>query len=250
MRINRTTERTIQMLELISKHPKGLSLTEIINVMDIPKTSAFDILRTLDYLNMIELIDERAKIYTLSVKSFVIGSRYLHEIDLVKVARPFIESLGDEMSKTIFLGIINNEKVIYLDKYKPKSEILTTCKVGSENGIYCTSLGKAILAFTKNNKEFIKRIELNKITERTIIDRGKLNKELDEIKNQGFAIDNREHQDHMLCIGAPIFNHNKNVIAAISATGLYIEGKDYDSEICLVTETALKISNKLGYDGS
>lgn len=250
MKYNRTAMRTIKMLELISDYPKGLSLAEITSIMDIPKTSAYDILVTLEHLQMVELIDERSKVYGLGVKTFVVGSKYIDEIELVKVARPFIEALGNQLSKTVFVGINNGDKIVYLDKFRPKSEILTTCKVGAENPVHCTSLGKALLAFSDDFREKVDALDLYPKTQYTITDKDALCEELQKTRARGYSVDDREHQDHMLCTGAPIFNHNGKVIAAISVTGLYIEDKDYDSEHILVKETAHSISNKLGYRGS
>jgi DNA-binding IclR family transcriptional regulator len=247
MNINRTTKRTIDMLELISKNPKGLSLSEIANEMDIPKTSAYDILTTLTYMQMVELIDERSKIYALGVKTFAIGSKYIGGVELIKLARPYMEELGNKLSKTIFLGIRTNDKVIYLDKYCPKSEILTTCNIGSESGLHCTSLGKAILAFDKHYKKIIDQLDLYPKTSKTITDKESLYKEVEKIRQQGFAIDDREDREHMLCSGAPIFNHNGKIIAALSFTGLYVEGKDYNSEYMLLKEAANEISGKMGF---
>lgn len=249
MKYNRTAMRTIEMLELISDHPNGLSLAEITGIMDIPKTSAYDILVTLEHMQMVEMIDERSKVYGLGVKSFVVGSKYIDEIELVKVAKPFIEALGNQLSKTVFVGINNGDKIVYLDKYRPKSEILTTCKIGAENPVHCTSLGKALLAFSDDYKERVEGLDLYPKTDYTITDKDEFCEELRLTRERGYSVDDREHQDHMLCTGAPIFNHNGKVVAAISVTGLYIEDKDYHSEHILVKETAHSISSKLGYRG-
>jgi DNA-binding IclR family transcriptional regulator len=104
MIVNRTSKRTIDMLELISKNPKGLSLNEIVNIMDIPKSSAFDILHTLNELEMIELLDARSRIYSIGVRSFIIGNSYIDNLDIIKIAEKYLEKLGDNVGKTIFLG--------------------------------------------------------------------------------------------------------------------------------------------------
>lgn len=247
MRINRTAERTIQMLELVGDHPRGLSLAEITEIMDLPKTSAYDILMTLKQTNMVELIDKRSKVYGLGVKSFVIGSKYIDEIEMVKIARPYIEKLGGQLDKTVFFGILNSDKIIYLDKFRPAGEILTTCQIGAENGVHCTALGKAILANKADRSETIDQLDLYSKTDYTITDVDALNEELDKIQKQGYAVDDREHMEHMLCAAAPVFDHTGEVVAAISITGLYLPDKDYTEEFMIIKEIGKEISMKLGY---
>ena len=247
MKNNRTVERTVAILDLLSKHPQGLSLSEIKDHLDIPKTSAYDIIVTLQNNQMVEILDERLKIYGIGIKTFTIGNRYTANLDVIKVAKPFIEELGKNLKKTIFLGVMTGMKIVYIDKYSPKDEILTTCAIGSENGLHCTSLGKAILAYVPNYEEIKKHLKLYKKTENTIDNFEDLDKELAATRARGYSIDNREHREHMFCSGAPIFDHNGRVIAAISNTGLYDKNKDYQPEFEMVKQAAENISSKLGY---
>ncbi|OOB78687.1 MAG: hypothetical protein ATN33_04845 [Epulopiscium sp. Nele67-Bin001] len=83
MKINRTVDRTIAMLEIISNHPNGLTLNEISDAMQIPISSAFDILHTLIDNDMIQKLHPKSKIYVLGVKSFMIGSKYVSVRDIM-----------------------------------------------------------------------------------------------------------------------------------------------------------------------
>ncbi len=76
MKINRTVDRTISILELISNNPDGLTLNEISEALQIPTSSTFDILQTLLINDMIHKIQPYSKRYILGTKTFMIGSRY------------------------------------------------------------------------------------------------------------------------------------------------------------------------------
>lgn len=245
--MNNTAQRTIDMLELISKNPKGMSLKEIVDMMDIPKTSAFSILHTLNQLDMVELVDSRAKIYSIGVRSFIIGNAYIENRDVVKIAKPYLEELGNQTGKTVFLGKENKGKVVYLYKYEPEKATITTCKVGNQNELHCTALGKCILAFSPDYKERINKLKLNRRTPRTIVDKETLIKNIEKIKQQKFSVDDREYEDYMVCMAAPIFNYKKEIEAAISISGLYMEGKDFQHEIDKLKMIAENISRKLGF---
>ncbi len=77
MKTNRTVDRTIAMLELISNNSQGLTLQEISETLQIPTSSAFDILHTLIDNDMVQKVQPPAKVYVLGVKAFMIGSKYV-----------------------------------------------------------------------------------------------------------------------------------------------------------------------------
>lgn len=247
MKINRTTKRTIDMIDLISKHKKGLTLKEIMQEMDIPQTSAFDILQTLLVLNVIEERYEEYKYYTIGIKAYEIGMAYSHNKDIIQVATPYLEDLGEKLGKTTFIGILDDNQVSYVYKYEPSNAIVTTAKIGTRNEIYCTSLGKAILAFIdeKEQKDILKKIKYVVKTSNTITNKEDFIKELKKIKEKGYAVDDRELEEHIFCLGVPVFNHNE-VVAAISATGMYKKEINLDYETDLIKKTADRISQRLG----
>jgi len=91
---------------------------------------------------------------------------------------------------------------------------------------------------------------LKKFTERTIVDREKLLKELDSVRKRGYAIDNMEHEDYVRCIGAPIFNHEGKVFASISVCGpsQRVNSESIPEMVKLVVKAAQGISKKMRYE--
>ncbi|TCT13827.1 IclR family transcriptional regulator [Natranaerovirga pectinivora] len=248
MKINRTAKRTIDMLDIISKNKKGLTLREITRLMDIPQTSAFDILQTLISMNLIAEKHEEFKRYVIGIKSYEIGMAYSYNNDLIQISIPFLEELGEKLGKTSFLGILDNNQVAYIYKYEPSNAIVTTAKIGSRNDIYCTSLGKVLLAYEEDDYKntLVNNMAFEQKTNKTILNKEDFHKELELVKNQGYALDDRELEEYILCIGAPVFDSNNRIIAAVSATGLFKEDLDIDYETNLVKQTATNISIRLG----
>lgn len=117
---------------------------------------------------------------------------------------------------------------------------------------FCNRLvdGKCLLAFQRKPeviKDILKEIDFKPLTEYTITSPQKYLKELKRVKNIGYAVDFQEDSIYQICIAAPIFNHNKNVVAAISCTFLYdtnLRIKEIGEEMKRI---ALTISKKLGY---
>lgn len=250
MAVSRSTLRTISILELIANNVKGISLSEIAIALDMPVTSVSDIIKALLETDMIELLDERSKLYGIGVKSYYIGNAFISNTSLVDKARPIVDELAVTVNKTVFLGKEVNGRITYIYKYEPKNSLVATCSIGSRTNLHSTSLGKCILAFDNSLLEKTLETELIRKTEHTITDPKLLQVEIEKVRGQGFAVDNREQDEHLLCIGAPIFDHNGEVIAAISISGLYTETTNIEYEASIVKEKALTISKKMGFMGA
>ncbi len=247
MKKSRTATRAIDILELISNETKGLTLSEIATSLEIPVTSASDIIKALLDKEMIEVIDERSKIYGIGVKAFFIGNAFISNTSLIDKSKDIIEKLGTDLNKTVFLGKEVNEKVTYIYKFEPKSTLITTCSIGARTKIHCTSLGKSIMAYDNELFQKVLKKELLKNTKYTITEPELLKKEIKKIREIGYAVDNREQSEHLLCIGAPVFDNNNKVIAALSVSGLYSKDIDIEKQGFIVKESALAISKKMGY---
>ncbi len=248
MKKSRTAIRAIDILELISNEKKGLTLSEIAKTLGIPVTSVSDIIGALLEKEMIEVIDERSKVYGIGVNAFFIGNAFISNTSLIDKSKDIIEKLGVDLNKTVFLGKEVNERITYIYKYEPKSTLITTCAIGARTPIHCTSLGKSIMA---HDNELMKKVlnkELKKNTPFTITDHDLLKAEIDKIRKNGYAVDNREQSEHLLCIGAPIFDNNNKVIASISVSGLYSKDIDIEKQGTMVRKSALEISKKMGYN--
>jgi DNA-binding IclR family transcriptional regulator len=247
MKINNTAKRTIEILDLVSKNPEGLTLGEITAILDIPKTSVYDILVTLESLNAIEVADERLKSYVIGVKTFVIGNSYIQNADLIKISREILKGLGNKLGRTTFIAKESQKKIIYLYKYEPSNAIITTSNIGTLNEVYSTSLGKAIVAFRDDYEEYLNDITFKPISKNTITNKEDFITELIRVRQRGYSLDDREFDDMLSCVGAPIFNHNGKVEAAISAAGFYSDDLDIDYISHSVMKAAKQISEKLGY---
>ena len=95
----------------------------------------------------------------------------------------------------------------------------------------------------------INRITFRRKTENTIMTRAALEEELEKVKQQGYALDAREMEEHMECAGAAVFGPDGSVIGAISVSSLYKPGEDYDALGCLVRKKAEEVSGLLGFLG-
>jgi len=248
---NRSVLRAIDILKILSENQDGMSLKEIMNQLDLPKTSAYDILKALVSQNMVDEFRDDGLLYRIGLKSFQIGNAYLSNTDLINHAKPHLKTLAESLDKTTFVAVLDKNEVTYLYKHEPPKAILTTSNIGTKNPLHCTSLGKAIMSGLEMDDltEVLKDITFEKRTDYTLRSTKALLDDLSLSKTRGYAVDNREIEDHTLCIGAPVFNHEGSVIAGISFSGLYKIELDIEKEGNLVKSTASRISRSLGYSG-
>lgn len=244
---SRAAIRTIKILELVAEYSNGLTMSEIANELDIPVTSVNDIVKALVEMQMLDLIDARGKAYGIGLKAFYIGNAYIRNTSLIDRAKPIVEELGALLNKTVFLGKHANGKVTYLYKHEAPGLLIATCSIGSQASMHNTALGKSILAYDLDALTVVKQKPLKQKTKNTITDLEELFAELEHVRERGYAIDNREHNEHLFCIGAPIFDSSNRVIAALSVSSLYTSDLDVESEAALVREKAKEISMKMGW---
>ncbi|MDO4266995.1 MAG: IclR family transcriptional regulator [Eubacteriales bacterium] len=251
MKLNRTTLRTVEILKLVSRSPEGITLDDICRELALPKTSAYDIVTTLVETGMVNVDRGQRQRYTIGLTSYRIGISYTNNLDFIGVIEPEMRQFAREVGKTVFFGVRSDHEVVYICKSEPENPIITTATVGTKNPMYCTSLGKAILAWTdeETRQQIMNRIRYIKKTEHTITDKASLAKELELVRSQGYALDQREVEEHMECVGAPVFGPDGSVIGALSVSSLYKPTEDYERLGQLTAGKASEISKLLGFMG-
>ena len=249
MKINRTTERSVQILQIIAKSNEGLEMDEICERLSIPRTSCYDILVTLVHLGMLEVNTGVKRSYKIGLNAYRIGMSYMNNRNISEIIAPALKELSKELQKTCFFGVLEGGKIVYISKFEPENPIITTATIGTKNPIYNTSLGKAILSTMSDEeiKGILSGIELKQATRFTITDREELIKNIELVRVRGFALDERELEEHMECVGVPIFDEKKECIGAISASSLYRTDEDYMALGEILKNRGLEISKSLGF---
>ncbi len=211
--------RAVAVLEMLGESEVPLSLAEICQRMEIHKSTAHRSLMVLERITLIERTQDNR--FRLGLKLYELGNRAVEQIDLRARIRPYFWKLSAQLGETVHLGVLQKTSVVYLDKAEPNRRICMSSKMGSSNPVYCTSLGKAILAFLPPDsaEEIIGQIRFVRYTPKTITTKEDLQKSLERVRRRGFAVDDEEIEMGVRCIGAPIFDENRMPIAALSMSG-------------------------------
>lgn len=247
--MNRTIGRAYEALALLGSHPSGLTLKEITQSLQIPKSSAFDIVQTLLGLKLTAISKANDKKYVLGSEIFSLGMLYVSNLNVTDVYEQYLIPLADELHRNAFVAVLDELEIVYIYKYVGVGAKLATCNLGTRSDLYSTALGKVLLSYLPEDvrDRTIDRIEFKRHTEYTIMSKEALKKECIKVRNRGYATDNREREPHMLCFSCPIFDYTGNVVAAVSVSDIYYEGMDRAVIVDKLKACALNISKALGY---
>lgn len=250
MKLNRTLVRAIEILELVSRKREGYTLAQLAEFLDSPKSSTFDIVKTLVYKNLLtENVQGGVTKYKIGLQSFLIGSSYINDIDIVNIAKPDLINLATQMSATTFIAVMDDYQVTYIYKYESEDSIITTANIGTRRSIHSAALGKSMVAFYSKEllDQAIKNTNFTPYTQYTITSIEEFLKELEQVRVKGYAVDNRENSLQQIAVAAPVMDYEGNVVASISCVGYYEKEIDLDNLGVIVKDVADKISRNLGY---
>ena len=204
---------------VVTSGGSGMTFARIVAETGIPKASAHRSLRELVELTALNF-DPETKLYSGGLLLARFGAAVTANYDLRTVARPFLQSLHEEFGHVVTLGIRNEETGVYIDKIEATDFGLRLhSEIGKSFPLHCTAMGKVLLCHAE--PAVIRRVlnrKLKAYTENTITDAGQLREELQEIKTQGYAIDNEEITRGLVCVAAPIIGIDGNVAGAMSCT--------------------------------
>ncbi|WP_202079294.1 IclR family transcriptional regulator [Caldalkalibacillus salinus] len=244
-------DRAVAILKILSDAPTGLSVTDIAKKLGLAKSTTHRLLNALLHHNIVKQ-DTHTQHYSLGLYLFTLASSVFEELSIREVARPHLERLCHKTNEVVHLCIQDHLDVLYIDKIESNSTIRIYSKIGRRTMFHCTSAGKALLAGMEDQalKQLVLNYKLQPFTDDTITDPLKLIKEIKEVRSQGYALDNMEHVEGVRCIGAPIYNHEGQVVASFSLSGPS-ERMDTDrianELVPIVIETSQNISKLLGY---
>ncbi|MDR1931271.1 MAG: IclR family transcriptional regulator [Spirochaetales bacterium] len=247
--------RAMTLLEILSKE-EYLGITEIAKRSKIHKSTVFRFLNTFAQLGYVYR-DSNGDKYGLSLKLNALVGIRSGSGDILKFAAAPLDRIAQETGETVHLAILEKGALVYLRKIE-STRSLRVVTMGSTVGgsvpMYCTGLGKAILAWLPlhEQEKYIAHQVFEKFTETTITDGPSLLKELALIRERGYAFDRQEHEEGVVCVAAPIFTSGQLPIAAISTAGPSVRMKEdtLNQYAAIILAAAREISEKLGYIGA
>lgn len=241
----------LDIIETFRGADKGLGVTELANRLKLHKNNVFRLLATLQTRGYIEQ-DRSTDNYRLGVKTFEMGQVFIAQTRLQEQARPVMEELRTACNETVYMSILMEDKVVYLDIAETTQSVRVANRVGVLLPAHCTAVGKAQLAYLSEDElgRIFTKARLAGYTKNTMTDRAKLFAHLKNVAKRGYALDLEELEEEVLCIAVPVMDYTGRVVAGIciSGPGCRFSRKSMETDLLPAIKAAgEEISRSLGY---
>jgi DNA-binding IclR family transcriptional regulator len=250
---NRSLERALRILNALSCERPTLSLAQLSETLNLSRATVIRLCSTLITFGFLRQ-DPLSKHYSLGLKVLELAKSVSDSFSLRKIASAHLNILQTKLGKTIFLAVLDNDEVLYIDKIDdPMNPISFTSKVGTRRPPYWGMLGFVLMAYLpdKEVKRILKKQTLTAFTSKSIIKKEELIRRLSKVRSQGYVVEVEMALDGITGVGVPIFDHTGKVIAAVGVGFISssVKEKELDSIVKEATRTATAISRELGYTG-
>jgi IclR family KDG regulon transcriptional repressor len=245
-----SVQRALDILNLFNNGHTELGNAEIARLLELPNGTAAGLIYTLKINNYLGQNPLNRK-YRLGLKLAERAAVLFDQLDLRKVAAPFLEELRDWCGESVNLAVRDGNEVVYIERMFGSHSLGIRSELGRRGSLHSTSLGKAIFSFLPNEerKILINTYTLYSVTSFTMTDLEIFTNELEIVNQRGFALDEQENEIGGRCVGAPILDRFGYPIAAISISVpiARFPEKDIEKYGKKLLETAEVISQKMGH---
>jgi DNA-binding IclR family transcriptional regulator len=217
--VSTTTLKALHVLEAVAAEPRPLSLREVAARAGMGRSATHRMLATLvaaGYLHQ----EASTRRYAMSYRVVTLSRNLLAENEVVRLARQTLERVASATQEGVHLEVLDGTETVLVQHVKGTQLVAIDFQVGDRSQLHCTSIGKALLAF--QDEAFIEAIlaaGLPALTAHTITEPDELRRQLANVREKGYAIDDRETDDDMRCISVPVFERDVPVRMGISCSG-------------------------------
>lgn len=213
-----SVSRALSLLSKLSEEPDGLNLSELARRVTLAPSTAHRLLTTLQLDQFVRFEDGR---WLIGVQSFNVGSAYLRARDVSHMARPYLRMMMQETGETANLALMEEGELRYAAQVECPQLMRALSRPGSTAPLTCSAVGKVCLAFMPlpQVRAIVEQHGLKQLTFKSHTSMDSLMRDLERIRQQGFAFDNEEHSDGLRCVASPLFDVNARPIGALSVSG-------------------------------
>ena len=213
--------KALNLLECFKSDTPELGITQLSHMLDLNKSNVSNIVSTFEKAGYLEQNPETGR-YKLGLKllefSFVINEKLGYQ----RMFHDIMQELSERLNAIAYFAIYRQQQVFYLCNSYPPDKVYNypfRNIMGERAPLYCTSLGKAMLAFLPHREfEACMAMERTAYTDYTILEEENLRREIQLTRQRGYSIDNQEHEYGVRCIGVPIFNVDSSLLGALSVS--------------------------------
>jgi DNA-binding IclR family transcriptional regulator len=242
-------QRGLRLLALFAREERGLSASDVARLASLPVSTVHRFLVNLESTGFLRC--DASGIYHLGTACMSLGQAARGQLDVRKASLPHLQELNHRTRETVHLTVRHGLSAVYVEKLDSPEPLRIHSRIGATIPLYCTAVGKIMLAYMSEpeREKVLEQVELKRFTENTATNLQELHAELERTRKNGFACDLEEHELHIRCIAAPIWDYTGTVNASLSVTGpaVRMSTARIRQLAPVIREAGLKISSQLGY---
>ncbi|MGD0232110.1 MAG: IclR family transcriptional regulator [Syntrophorhabdales bacterium] len=250
---NRSLERALRIVTAFTNERRSMTLAQLSEVLDLSKATVSRLCSTLVDFGFLHQ-DHDVKQYSLGIRLFELGTIVASSFSLSKAASPFLAQLAMKLRRSVFLGILDNGELLYIDKREDLDGPITfMSSIGRRRPPYWGMVGQVMMAYLPKDEidRMIDKNPLAPTTKKSFETRKELDEFLGRVREQGFAIDDGRVIEGVGGVAAPIRDFTGKVVAGLGVGFIFssVDAREMKEITKAVVQTARAISREVGYTG-
>jgi IclR family KDG regulon transcriptional repressor len=239
-------ERMMHLLDALAGHSAPINLKQLAAQTGLHPSTAHRILAVMVDNRLVDRVEPGT--YRLGIRLLELGNLVKSRISVRQEALPYMHKLHQQLGETVNLSVRHADEVVYVERTAASNSMMRVVQIiGARAPLHITAVGKIFLSDDgpEKSRQYMQRTGLPRYTENTLTDAQRLARELDQIRTQGYALDNQEAEKGVSCIGAGIYNDEGRLVAGLSVSAPSDRlNKGWAAH---VKTTAENISRAIGY---
>lgn len=242
-------QRGLRLLHLFSEHSRGLTAKQVAGLSRLPVSTVHRFLTNLVTAGFLSCDGEGT--YHLGIACFAIGQAAVQQLDIRRLSLPYLRELNHQTRETIHLTVRHGLSAVYVEKLDSPEPLRIHSRIGAAVPLYCTAVGKVMLAYMpiEEQERVLPELGVKRLTPNTVGNLQELKTELYRVRKNGYACDMEEHEMHIRCVAAPIWDHMGSVQSSLSITAPVVRMPvtRLRQLAPMIQSAGLQISRELGY---
>jgi DNA-binding IclR family transcriptional regulator len=247
--VTRAVDRASQILLALASGTPRLGVSEISDLIDVPKPTVHTMLRTLERRGLVIQEVDGGK-YALGPAVLQLGNAYLGGSELRARSASWSDMLARQAGEAVWVAVLSGPNVVVVHHTLRPDDLVQILEVGAAVPWHASALGRAIVAYTPDDtQKALLASPLRRLTGKTVTDPNLLRQELAAVLTRGYAVEDEDATLGDAGLAAPVFNWSGRVVGALGIVGpvgrLLIEARQ-DRLADAVRSTARALSRDLG----
>jgi DNA-binding IclR family transcriptional regulator len=211
-------QRGLRLLNLFSESPRGLTAKQVAGLTRLPVSTVHRFLANLVTAGFLNRDGDGN--HHLGIACFSIGQAAAAQLDIRRLSLPYLRELNQKTRETIHLTVRHGMSAVYVEKLDSPEPLRIHSRIGASVPLYCTAVGKIMLAYMPPDEldRILPELGMKRWTQNSVGNLQELKTELYRVRKNGYACDLEEHELHIRCVAAPIWDHTGNVQSSLSIT--------------------------------